>query len=109
MRGSARCWSINFYDGCDLTSIYSVCAIQDISECMSLDKETRQRKRLWRGLDDKASADESLGESSISIKDQIRYENTELLLELTSNLAICVERLPFGRRCADLLKKCFRS
>ena len=32
-----------FTDGCDLTSIYSVCAIQDISECMSLDKETRQR------------------------------------------------------------------
>ena len=66
-----------FTDGCDLTSIYSVCAIQDISECVSLDKETRQRKRLWRELDDESSADESLDESSISIKGEICSENTE--------------------------------
>ena len=74
-----------FTDGCDLTSIYSVCAIQDISECVSLDKETRQRKRLWRELDDESSADESLDESSISIKGEIRSENTEL--ELTSDFS----------------------
>ena len=57
---------------------------------MSLDKETRQRKRLWRELDDESSADESLDESSISIKGEIRSENTEL--ELTSdfsNLRCC--------------------
>ena len=74
-----------FTDGCDLTSIYSVCAIRDISECMSLDKETRHKKRLWRELDDESSADESLDESSISVKGEIRSENTEL--ELTSDFS----------------------
>ena len=62
-----------------------MCAVRDISECMSLDKETRQRKRLWRELDDESSADESLDESSISIKGEIRSENTEL--ELTSDFS----------------------
>ena len=76
-RGASTCT-----DGCDLTSIYSVCALRDISECMGLDKEIRQRKRLWRELDDESSADEfeSLDESTISIKGEIRSENTELEL-----------------------------
>ena len=69
-----------FTDGCVLTSMHSVCAIRDISGCMSLDKESGQRKRSWRELDDELSADESLDESSISIKGEIRSENTELEL-----------------------------
>ena len=32
----------------DVSSIYSVCATQDISEYVSLDKEARQRKKLWK-------------------------------------------------------------
>ena len=75
-----------FTDGCDLTSIYSVCVLWDISECTRLDKETRQRKSLCRELDDESSAGESLDESSISIKSEIRSENTEL--ELTSDFSI---------------------
>ena len=47
---------------------------------MGLDKETRQRKRLRREPDDKASADASLNESSISVKGEIRSENAELEL-----------------------------
>ena len=74
----------------DVTSLttpihFVVCAIQDISECLSLDKETRQRKRLWREPDDESSTDESLDESSISIKCEIRSENTKL--ELTSDFS----------------------
>ena len=65
---------------CSLTSIYFVCAMRDISEChaecMSLDKEPRQRKREWREADDEPSTDESRGESSISIKGEIRSEDT---------------------------------
>ena len=45
-----------------------------------IDKEIRQRKRIWRELDGESSADESLDESSISIKGEIRSENTELEL-----------------------------
>ena len=54
---------------------------------MGLDKKTRQRKRLWRELDDHSSTDESLDdhESSISIKGEIRSENTEH--ELTSDFS----------------------
>ena len=44
------------------------------------EKLARQRKRLWRELDD-----ESLDESSISIKGEVRSENTEL--ELTSDFS----------------------
>ena len=52
---------------------------------MSLDKETRQRKRLWIEPNDESSTDESLDESSISIKGEIRSENTKL--ELTSDFS----------------------
>ena len=59
--------------------------MQDISECTSLDKETRQRERSWVEPNDESSTDESLDESSISIKGEIRSENTEL--ELTSDFS----------------------
>ena len=52
---------------------------------MGLDKETRSRKRLRRELDDESSAGEALDESSLSIKGEIRSENTEL--ELTSDFS----------------------
>ena len=68
-----------------MTLIYSVCVIRHIFECMGLDKETRSRKRLRRELDDESSAGEALDESSLSIKGEIRSENTEL--ELTSDFS----------------------
>ena len=46
---------------------------------------TRHRKRLWKEPNDESSTDESLDESSISIKGEIRSENTEL--ELTSDFS----------------------
>ena len=71
---------------------------------MGLDKETRQRKRSRRELDDESSTIESpkLDESSVSIKGEIRSESTEL--ELTFDFSNLAERLPFGRRCTGLLR-----
>ena len=54
--------------------MYSVCATRDNTECISLDKETRQRKSLWKEPNDESSTDESLDESSISMSISIKNE-----------------------------------
>ena len=43
-----------------------------------MSKEIKQRKRPWKEPNDESSTSESLDESSVSIKGEIRSENTEL-------------------------------
>ena len=61
-------------DGFDLTSIYSVCSVHEIftKYDYELDKETRQRKELWKEPNDESSTNEAFDESSIIIKSELR-------------------------------------